>query len=267
MWLSSDTSSDVVCRRGCYFITETRLTFTPAVSLTCYVAFLNLVSYLKFFWAFYETSYLANIVSFYLTFFLGHTHAHRCTYAYIRHSYWHSIRRSHNILWRLGPLGLGAQACWAGGKAGTSIYSVRVFCCELANPPISIGHVLSEMANKLAMMLTCGSVGPWVRPCVRACLCVCACLWNLRLSLCVCACMWAPAGLCMCVCACLGACLSLSVCVCVCACVRLCARGSVCVCACAHVRACADGYEFVSVPAVCRNVEKGEEALVKSSRE
>ena len=239
MWLSSDTSSDVVCRRGCYFITETRLTFTPAVSLTCYVAFLNLVSYLKFFWAFYETSYLANIVSFYLTFFLGHTHAHRCTYAYIRHSYWHSIRRSHNILWRLGPLGLGAQACWAGGKAGTSIYSVRVFCCELANPPISIGHVLSEMANKLAMMLTCGSVGPWVRPCVRACLCVCVCvsLESASESVCVCACMWAPAGLCMCVCACLGACLSLSVCVCVCACVRLCARGSVCVCVCMCARA------------------------------
>ena len=238
MWLSSDTSSDVVCRRGCYFITETRLTFTPAVSLTCYVAFLNLVSYLKFFWAFYETSYLANIVSFYLTFFLGHTHAHRCTYAYIRHSYWHSIRRSHNILWRLGPLGLGAQACWAGGKAGTSIYSVRVFCCELANPPISIGHVLSEMANKLAMMLTCGSVGPWVRPCVRACLCVCVCVSLESASESVCVCVRACGRPRVCVCVCVRVwvrvCLCLSVCVC--ACVRLCARGSVCVCMCARAR-------------------------------
>ena len=73
----------------------------------------------------------------------------------------------------------------------------------------------------------------------------------------------------MCVCVCVSGCVSVFVCLCVCVCVRasVCARVCVCVCACAHVRACADGYEFVSVPAVCRNVEKGEEALVKSSRE
>ena len=69
------------------------------------------------------------------------------------------------------------------------------------------------------------------------------------------------------VCVCVSGCVSVFVCLCVCVRACVCVRTGLCVCACAHVRACADGYEFVSVPAVCRNVEKGEEALVKSSRE